>query len=810
MNLVLRSLTHPKLAALSIPDSLCLIGRDKPPFASFESAASSGLAVHHACIFRVENEFYLIDFGAGTAIRHNDRALLPKRPVKLAHDDELWFAGGFGFRVDRVEGDEHATAPSSMAPVQLALLPAPDRAAGETVAIHGAPPLLIGRDMMRMVLAEGATAMPAAIKTLSRCHALLFLKNDKLQVMDLGSANGTWRGEQRIAPFTEFPLAEGDTLTFGSPGLRYTVRARLAEDNDRPPGQKFDDEQTANSSGLYHVGKTVYIKAANSFLKILIDQPADDEPAEPAGAKPGVTTTPLSRAPSSRMRAFIRELGEALGSGERPRRRIWLAGVAAAVALAAVGLYLQGGPQRDIKALVVKGEYRAGLERASEYLRRNPGDAAVSALALEALAREAVPGWQTEIEAGRFAAAADRLREIQARAIPESEMLRGLLAWIGDLQGFLAERGGRDAPLRLFHDESTIAALMQRWDDAARDYELLSLKIVGWVPSFQELHRQVLSQQRLLRNEQAVYLKAIAELEQSVRQQLADGHTDGAMAHLERFALQYPRIVGLDPLRRDIARLETLQRAARDQDLNSLLGWQEVAFATPWVRETAARWTEEQLPPRQVLERYQTALAAWQAGKTQQAITLLEALLQERAGPVIEARLEHFQQVAAGFEQLRTARGQPDYSERLLELSHILHPAEDRFFLEALAEDLRVQRQALSARARTLFQQAASHWAEYQRRGGISGLMRLEQTVSQPFRQQTQRLAQAHEAASRGARLYDLLRETYPEAARKLYDDILAEARRQRQSLADLRVVMNSTLLEAKLRLLPDPRTTPP
>ena len=809
MNIVLRSLTHPELPALSIPDSPCLIGRDKPPFASLGVAANSGLAVHHACVFRVENEFYLIDFGAGAATRHNNRALPPKRPVKLAHNDELWFAGGFGFRVERDDREERATAPLPMAAVRIALLPVPNSATGETVAIHGALPLLIGRDMMLMVLAEGATAVPAAIKTLSRCHALLFLKADSLHVMDLGSANGTWLGENRIAPYAEFPLAEGDTLAFGGPGLRYAVQARRTGDNDRPLGQKFDDEQTANASGLYHVGKTVYIKAANSFLKILIDQPADDAPPEPARAKADVAAAPASRAPLGKTRAFIRELQEALGS-ERPRRRIWPAGVAVAIALAVVGLYFHGGPQREIKAFIAKGDYRAGLEQASDYLRRNPGDATVSAMALEALARETVPGWQAEIEAGRFAAAADRLREIQAPAIPESATLLGLLAWIGDLQGFLAERGGRDAPLRLFHDERAISALLQRWDDAAKDYELLSLKIVDWAPSFEELRRQALSQQRLLRNEQAVYLKAITELEQAVRQQLAQGHTDGAMAHLERFALQYPKIVGLDPLRGDIARLETLQRAARDQDLGSLLGWHEIAFATPWVRETAARWTEEQLPPRQVLERYQAALAAWQAGRTREAITLLEALIQERASPMVKAKLEHFQRVATTVEELRTARGRPDYRERLLELSYILHSTEDRFFLDTLAEDLRVQRQALSAQARTLFQQAASHWAEYQRRGGISGLMRLEQTVSQPFRQQTQRLAQAHQAASRGARLYDLLREAYPETARKLYDDILAETRRQRQSLADLRLVMNSALLEAKLQLLPNPRTAPP
>ncbi len=431
-------------------------------------------------------------------------------------------------------------------------------------------------------------------------------------------------------------------------------------------------------------------------------------------------------------------------------------------------------------------------------------------MALQALVKETVPGWQADIEAGHFTAAADRLGKIQGQAIPESGVLLGLLEWIGDLQNFLSERGGRDAPLKLFQDEQAISTLLERWNAVARDYELLSLKIADWVPDFQNLRRRVLSQQRLLRNEQAIYLKAIATLEQSLRQQLTQGNTDEALASLERFALQYPRIVGLAPLRADIAQFETLQRAIQNQDMGNLLDWREVAFTTPWVRETATQWLEEQLPPAEVLEHYQTALAAWKVGNARQAIALLKPLLQERGGLIVAAKLEHFQQVADAFEQLPAARGQSDYGERLLELNHALHPTEDRFFLDALAEDLRLQRQTLAARAKTLFQQATSHWEEYRRRGGISGLMRLEQTVSSSFKQQTRRLAQAYEAASAGARIYDLLRQDYPETTRKLYEDILAETRRQRQSLADLRLVMKSTLLDAKLQLLPDPRTLSP
>ena len=809
MSIVLRSLSHPELGVLSIADDLCLIGRDEPPFTSSRIAASTGLAVQHACIFRKENDFYFIDFGAGATTLHNNRALPPKYPTKIANNDELWFAGIFRFRVELDSRRERVAAPPAIAPAQLALLPVPDGVTSEAIAIHGIPPLLIGRDMMRSAPVEDADAVPAAIKPLSRCHALFFLKDNHLHVMDLGSTNGTWLGTERIPSYTGLPVGEGDTLAFGTLRLSYTVQIRQAGDQT-PSNQEPDVEETANSSGIYAVGRTVYIKKeANSFLKMLADH-LDETPAEPAREKTDVATPALQK-PMGKARAFIQELRAALGN-ERPRHRAWVMGGVAAIVLVTAVLYLHNAPQREIKALVEQGEYQAGLLQAGEYLSQHPGDAEVSALALKALIKETVPGWQAEIEANRFAAAADRLRKTQnqAQAIPESGVLLGLLEWIGDLQVFLADRGGRDAPLKLFQDEHAIFALLERWEAVARDYELMALKVADWVPDFQELRRRVLSQQRLLRNEQTVYLKAITELEQSLRQQLTQGNVDEALAHLDRFALQYPRIVGLAPLRADIAQFETLQRAAKDQDLGNLLGWRKAAFTTTWVRETATRWLEEQLPPTEVLERYQTALAAWQVGNVQQAIALLKPLLQERGGLIVAAKLEHFQQVGETFEQLRTDREQPDYGERLLELSHTLHPAEDRFFLDALADDLRLQRQTLSAQAKTRFQQAASHWEEYQRRGGITGLMRLEQTVSQSFRQQTQRLAQAHEAASLGARHHDLLRQAYPEATRKLYDDILAETRRQRQSLTDLRLVMKPTLLDAKLHLLPDPRTSPP
>jgi hypothetical protein len=47
---------------------------------------------------------------------------------------------------------------------------------------------------------------------LSRRHVLIRRTADRYEVMDLGSVNGTWLNEQRLAPHTVYPLPSGSHL----------------------------------------------------------------------------------------------------------------------------------------------------------------------------------------------------------------------------------------------------------------------------------------------------------------------------------------------------------------------------------------------------------------------------------------------------------------------------------------------------------------------------------------------------------------------------------------------------------------------
>jgi pSer/pThr/pTyr-binding forkhead associated (FHA) protein len=49
----------------------------------------------------------------------------------------------------------------------------------------------------------------------SRLHAQLQLYDDKVCVEDLGSRNGTYVNDERLAPYVEHPLYDGDWLRLG-------------------------------------------------------------------------------------------------------------------------------------------------------------------------------------------------------------------------------------------------------------------------------------------------------------------------------------------------------------------------------------------------------------------------------------------------------------------------------------------------------------------------------------------------------------------------------------------------------------------
>ena len=89
----------------------------------------------------------------------------------------------------------------------------------------------------------------------------------------------------------------------------------------------------------------------------------------------------------------------------------------------------------------------------------------------------------------------------------------------------------------------------------------------------------------------------------------------------------------------------------------------------------------------------------------------------------------------------------------------------------------------------------------------ISGLQRLEANVSPTYQRMAKLLTEAYENMVRGLRVYKLLSTAHEEQWGALYLNILNEVRLQRRSLTELAMVLEPSLKQSKLDLLPVPNS---
>ena len=155
------------------------------------------------------------------------------------------------------------------------------------------------------------------------------------------------------------------------------------------------------------------------------------------------------------------------------------------------------------------------------------------------------------------------------------------------------------------------------------------------------------------------------------------------------------------------------------------------------------------------------------------------------------------------YAQLQAARGTPGYDEQLLAFYSALDPGQDSYYLGAVKGEFEAHREKALARAQQSFENARASWKKYRDEGGIRGMQRLESGISPAFRSLANTLSEAYRDASYGRKLYDLLHAGYPPEWDELYNQIAREVDLQRRSLTELSMVLEPSLKQAKLQLIP-------
>ncbi|NML32480.1 FHA domain-containing protein [Paraburkholderia antibiotica] len=845
------SAQRPALDVIRIVDNLFAIGRSEAPFNDYPAQWTASLSRRHARVFIEHGVVYVADLGSKNGTTVNGVAVR-QAPARVRAGDQLCFGGDLCYRLGIEPRARIVAASSASAPSHLLLVPQRDDLGLQPVDVLAFPFLVSKTDE---VFARYKDRYPHQVNYISRRHAHLFLKGGELYVEDLGSTNGTFVNGRRLDE-SALALVEGDVVAFGGDHFVYRVSLQKSSDAE-PTVTQLSLNPAADSAA--DADKTTFVGTAHSFLEIFCVDPAlqredeVNEAAQPAsarakregagtstnraqnarstrnsgatndagsngaasgkstrdgtGATKGATQSAMKRKPR-RWRLLAGELHRTLADGERTnfrRAAAWGgAGVAIVVALG-VGLYLHGSSERELKNLLASGDYTNAVSAAGVYLSSHPADTKVSSLASEALMKAKLPGWLNALEKAQFDQADTLLKDMRALSANNADAasLVGELQWVGDLERFVAARGGVDAPIRMYTDEATISNLLQRWDDDARSHQRALDRIASYVPVFAEPYALALSHLRKLESDDSVYVAAIDRLNGVIRAELARDKPDALPPVLDDYAQRYPRLAGLDRVREDLRQYTALLNAALSRQLASLLAMMKTArFNTPPFQAQFRQLAATRLPSAEIVQRQNTVDAEWQRGDTQQALSDLQAIPENPWSDVLAAEAAHRKTLADQYAELQKAHGDKDYDQRLLSFYASLDPQTDAWFVQAIQKDVAAIHDKALARAQDLLLRAQSLWKAYRASGPIGGTQRLEAGISPGFRSEARLLSDAQTAARQGMRIYTQLKADHPADFDRLLADIEAEANLQRRSLTELRMVLDPELLKAKLALI--------
>ncbi len=807
MQVILKPVAHPQLGEIIIKDDLFPIGRHEAPFADYEPGFVEKLSRRHARIFEQDNAVYIADLGSlnGTTV---NGASVDSLPLRLKRGDQICFTGDLCYEIEILGFAANRPDDEPRVPVQVVLTPEHAQLGLEPIVVTQFPFLV---NKASDVFTRYKDTLPKEISYISRRHAHLFLKGNDVYVEDLGSTNGTFVAGERLEEHVR-KLNEGDLIAFGGDKLVYRVGLLHIATEETNITEKAAEILTATSHTAEDATRTTFVTSANSFLDIFcVEEDSADADSSANGAAgsqagrgdPGAgATRKLLHGP----RTFLREIKSAFSSEKKNGTGKLLLASCVVAGIVFAGFYLSGASKREIYRFMDNAEYAAAAVTANRYLETHPDNEEIRDIATEAILKDVVPGWVEQVSAGDFDAALQAIERGKrlSDANPESQEIFNELVWVTVLEKFVSDRGGADKPVIMFTEEDRINALVNQWEDDPKSHRRSLATVALRVPEFVALREQVFSHLRALQSQQSLSVAAIERLLLEVEQALDNGTASSLPPVLDEFEQTYPRISGIEKLHGDLEKYLQIDSKLQGNywiQAHSLVN--ETQFETPLFADHIQRIRAQKLPTTATLDSYQQAQVEWRQGEGEAAIATLEPLVMERWGEVAKRRQAHYRQVLDDYRELTQARDTSGYDRRLLEFYRMLDPVEDVYFTSSVEEEFQVHRSKALDKAKQLFVKAESAWKNYQSAGGIRGQHRLEAGVSKTYRRRATELKTASESIKQATRINSLLRVDSATEWVRLNDEITNEVRLQRQSLTELQMVLEPSLRQAKLELLP-------
>lgn len=730
----------------------------------------SFLSRKHASLSQEQDRVFIADQGSLNGTEKNGKAVGQQGSL-LCHGDNLSFAGKLSF----VYENSNEQKEGQLLELELGV----GSRKNKKVEISTFPSI-IGQSsadsFAAMVVDKGNLQNEKGNIVRISCE------NGAFFVEELGSGTPVQLNGQKLDKQKE-RFEEGGTLQIGSKlKLQFPMTTPTAE-------MSVEDKTAIHASAAApdiqqdSGDKTVYMESPTQFIKVVTGEEDDGQDLHTGG------TDQQQVAPS---RSFpVKGLIYCL---------LVMVGIAAV--WGGVHLYTNTGMRKAVK-LVKKGENLPALAIVEEKLGDDPDDKTASSLLFQIVVKEYLTPYASAILKGDMQEARSSLDHSKQydQYNPKIQRFNALSQLFLDLSQTVTDPENPSMKVELVKN---YISLDQLWKKDVLENRSILEELVTIDPIFVELRKDVyarLNALKLIVNRKVGDIKAFQDKMKSHLENNTPEEIESLLGDKKLLA----DVEGTDIYKADLQHYLEFHKAVAAHDATLLLTWVE---NSPLKSELFISYhkkrVDTELPDSQVLSLLSKGQNAWNNGQTKKAVALMRSVESSRWQQYIGERLEHMEKTSQRYEELLASKGSLNYPRALMEFRNDLTVGKDDYFARFADSEAEGVKGDLQGEYERQLAQFRDKWELYLDGGRISTIQRMENSISENFKRQAERLMAASKAYEQSKMLLTSFNLTPSADMEMLGQQLTEEVIFQRQMVVDLHMVLNRQVYEGKLQLLPE------
>lgn len=713
-----------------------------PPYSSNEAKEQlKHISRKHATFHLEHDQLFLTEENSlnGTVVNGEK---LGANPRQLMCGDRIVFADRYDYVVDIEDNNSRDMVPS------LQLQENSATSSNRTIEITTLPYLL--ERSSNTLNAAGSPAQ--TIQQLSDRFAKIFYHDNSVLFAPLVPDSGILLDSRPISPGAHI-LNEGSTIQFPS-GETYTFSTTKpvevpVEDQTVLISEPHPEEQTVQfseppdldpapsfESAPPEEDATIYMNEATSFLNVFNENE-------------GNTTNPAQKTVSKRshVKAQPAQSRSPGNSPSKHSRKGWLKyAIGTAIVLTCLltaVFYYRSTPEFVARSLHKNGKYSQSLLKTNEILseKKSTEFQELGRKSLLLTLPSAFLGMLTEHD---YNAIEQLLVETRTNTthILDSANIIDAMAFISQVDSFFSKtKNSHRVTDESWKDETS--AINDTWQKNKAIYRPIYDEIIPIEPQFavllQNFHKQLNDNREI----EIYEVDEIEKIEFTIRSLAREKKFQQLRELIETFNSSHPELQGNKWLN-DLNRYTHLVSTTETGNLFQLVTNHQVpTMETLLFTDLSKTFHSKHYPDDTIYSMLTQAREQWQTGLAQESIATLSLCPPSPWTKLIQQEIKTLQDITALVEQAQKTESQQQACQAMKELYSQTRDV-DQYYRELFADTFNKCKEISKENYQRQIQKANSLFFSYLQNQGISGQMRLEENISEIFRQRAMEISQAY------------------------------------------------------------------